>query len=102
AGADPDDPETANRRGRRAAFADSLDVHGLARARIGIVRNRLFGYSAAADALATAAIATMKARGAIIVDPADIPTLGEFDASEFEVLLAEFKHDLNRYLTWLG
>ena len=44
----------------------------------------------------------MKQRGAAIVDPADIPTLGKFDDSEFEVLLYEFKADLNKYLTWLG
>ena len=48
------------------------------------------------------AITTMKERGAVIIDPANIPTLGQFDAAEFDVLLYEFKHDLNRYLTWLG
>ena len=45
---------------------------------------------------------TMKQHGAVIVDPANIPTLGKFDDSEFEVLLYEFKADLNEYLTWLG
>ena len=44
----------------------------------------------------------MKQQGATIVDPANIPTLGKFDDSEFEVLLYEFKADLNKYLTWLG
>ena len=44
----------------------------------------------------------MKKQGATIVDPANIPTLGKFDDSEFEVLLYEFKADLNKYLTWLG
>ena len=38
----------------------------------------------------------------MIVDPANIPTLGKFDDSEFEVLLYEFKADLNEYLSWLG
>ena len=37
-----------------------------------------------------------------IVDPADISTLGETDDSEFEVLLYEFKADLNAYLASLG
>ncbi len=32
------------------------------------------------------------------MDPADIPHVGEFDDAEFEVLLYEFKADLNAYL----
>jgi amidase len=44
----------------------------------------------------------MKRMGAVIVDPADIPTSGKFDDSEFEVLLYEFKTDLNAYLGKLG
>jgi amidase len=103
AGADPADPATkdAAAKGRRD-YSTFLDTNGLAGARIGIVRNRLFGYSAAADRLADAAIADMKTRGAVIVDPANIPTLGKFDDSEFDVLLYEFKADLNKYLAWLG
>jgi amidase len=66
------------------------------------VRNRLFGYSPPADRLAEAAIARMKEQGADIVDPAIIPTLGQFDDSEFEVLLYEFKAGLNGYLAALG
>jgi amidase len=44
----------------------------------------------------------MKKQGAVIVDPANIPTLGSFDAGEFDVLLYEFKDGLNKYLAWLG
>jgi len=44
----------------------------------------------------------LKRLGAILVDPADIPTSGKFDASELEVLLYEFKADLNKYLAGLG
>jgi len=80
----------------------ALDANGLKGARIGVVRNKLFGYSPPADAIADAAIAVMKQQGAIIVDPANIPTLGKFGDSEFQVLLYEFKADLNKYLTWLG
>ena len=103
AGADPADPATkdAAAKGRRD-YSTFLDANGLAGARIGVVRNRLFGNSAAADRLADAAIADMKTRGAVIVDPANIPTLGKFDDSEFDVLLYEFKADLNKYLAWLG
>src|SRR5204863_2333945 len=71
-------------------------------ARIGVVRNRLFGYSATADALAEAAIADLKREGAVVIDPAPIPTLGKFDDSELDVLFYEFKADLNKYLASLG
>jgi amidase len=40
--------------------------------------------------------------GAVIVDPADIPNAGRYDASELEVLLYEFKANLNKYLGALG
>jgi amidase len=44
----------------------------------------------------------MKARGAIIVDPADIPTASRLDDCEIEILTYEFKADLNAYLAGLG
>ena len=100
AGADADDPAT--RKSTAADYTASLDPHGLKGARLGVVRNKYFGYSPAADRIAEAAIAEMKKQGATIVDPANIVTLGKFDDGEFEVLLYEFKADLNKYLTWLG
>ncbi len=45
-----------------------------------------------------AAIDLMRQHGATIVDPADIETAGKTDDSEFELLLYEFKADLNAYL----
>jgi amidase len=103
AGVDPADPATkdAAAKGRRD-YMPALDAAGLKGARLGVVRKRLMGYSAAADRLMDAAIADMKAQGAIVVDPADIPALGEFDDSELDVLLYEFKADLNKYLEWVG
>ena len=101
---DPDDPAAGRLRGTRRSepFTSALNAAALQGARLGVVRNRLFGSSPAADAIAQAAIDDMKKQGAIIVDPANIPTLGQFDTSEFDVLLYEFKADLNRYLGWLG
>jgi amidase len=102
-GADADDPATkdSDRRGLRD-YTKALDANGLKGARIGVVRNRLFGYSPAADQIAEAAIADMKKEGAVIVDPANIPTLGKFDDTENDVLQFEFKADLDKYLAWLG
>ena len=102
-GVDPDDPETSDslRRGR-TDYSGFLDRDGLRGARIGVARRRLFGYNAAADRLAEAAIAELGRQGAVIVDPADVPTLGQFEDGEFEVLLYEFKVELNQYLERLG
>jgi amidase len=44
----------------------------------------------------------MKGLGAVIVDPADIEKLDELRATEIEVLLYEFKADLNDYLAGLS
>jgi amidase len=43
----------------------------------------------------------MKERGAVLVDPADLATLGQFGDAEYEVLLYEFKADLEAYLRGL-
>ena len=79
-------------------YTGSLDAGGLKGARIGVARKKCFGYSPEADALVEAAIEVLRRQGAIVVDPADIPHLGEYDDSEFTVLLYEFKADLNAYL----
>jgi amidase len=48
------------------------------------------------------ALEVMKKHGAILVDPADIETLGKFDESELLVFMYELKADLNAYLARLG
>jgi amidase len=103
AGQDPDDPATASSAGKAAPdYTSSLDENGLKGVRIGIPRKSLYGYSPAADRLAEAAIEALKKLGAVVVDPADIATVDDFGKSEFEVLLFEFKADLNAYLASLG
>jgi amidase len=102
-GIDPNDPETAASRGKaHGDYTRFLDAAGLRGARLGVARKRYMGYSPAADRLAEAAIDAMKRQGAVIVDPADIDTAGQFDDTELEVLLYEFKADLDRYLAGLG
>jgi amidase len=85
-----------------ADYTKSLDPNGLRGARIGVARDKFFGFSEETDRVMEAAIAEMKRQGAEIVDPADIPTAGKFDDSESEVLSYEFKNDLNLYLGALG
>jgi len=83
-------------------YTAALDADALKGARIGVARAKYFGYSAPADRLIDAAITLMKARGATIVDPADIRTADKLDACEIEVLLYELKADLNQYLATRG
>jgi amidase len=102
AGADPRDPATSASSGHlQPDYTSSLDPNGLRGARIGVARKKVTGYSAAADKLYGSAIDALKRAGATIVDPADIPHLGEYDDTEFTVLLYEFKADLNAYLATL-
>lgn len=101
-GADPSDPATkdASSRGSRD-YTKALDPKGLQGARIGVPRKVLYGQNAAADRIVERALEDMKKLGAVIVDPADIETAGAFEKTELEVLLYEFKTDLNLYLASL-
>jgi amidase len=82
-------------------YTKYLDKDGLRGMRLGVARKH-FGFNDRVDKLMNDLLAEMKKMGAVLVDPADIPTSGKFDDSEFEVLLYEFKADLNAYLAGLG
>jgi len=98
-GVDPRDAATRASAGHSLTdYTTALDRNGLRGARIGVARKRYAGYHAAADKLLDAALDLMKQHGATIVDPADIATAGKTDDSEFDLLLYEFKADLNAYL----
>jgi amidase len=102
AGDDPRDPETRNGRGKTGDYTRFLDPDGLRGARLGVARKPFFGRHPGVDKVMDEALAALKAAGAELVDPADIPHVGEYDDSEYEVLLYEFKADLNAYLQGLG
>ena len=53
---------------------------------------------AAMDRLLENCLAEMKRHGAELVDPANLPSHGEYDDDELEVFLYEFKSGLNAYL----
>ena len=101
-GIDPRDRATTSRDRRAADYRASLERNGLRGARIGVARATFFGYSEVTDRIANTAIERMRELGAVIVDPADIPNAGRYDASELEVLLYEFKANLDQYLGALG
>ncbi|HEV2864071.1 MAG TPA: amidase [Pyrinomonadaceae bacterium] len=106
AGHDPRDPASkdTSRLGDRALalldFTNYLSPSGLKGTRVGVAR-KFFGFNDRVDKLMEEAIAALKSLGATVVDPADVPTHGKFDAAEFEVLLYEFKADLNKHLASL-
>jgi len=98
-GVDPRDAATRASAGHsQTDYTTSLDKDGLKGARIGVARKRYTGYHPETDKLFTAALDLMRQHGATIVDPADIETAGKTDDSAFELLLYEFKADLNAYL----
>jgi amidase len=102
AGYDSHDEITKTSAGKSFAdYSKYLDANGLQGARIGVHRKG-FGFNDAVDKLIGDCIDIIKQRGATVIDPADIPTQGKFDDSELEVLLYEFKADLNAYLASLG
>ncbi|MBX5478472.1 MAG: amidase, partial [Pyrinomonas methylaliphatogenes] len=97
-GVDARDPATRASQGHALSdYTRFLDPQGLRGARIGVVR-KFFGFNDAVDKLMGEALDAMKRLGAVIIDPVEIATAGKFDDSELEVLLYEFKHDLNKYL----
>jgi len=79
-------------------LVNHLKKDGLKGKRIGVVRN-LMGYHSDLDAVFERQLEILKKQGAIIVDGANIETLGQWDGPEFNVLLMEFKTDLENYLS---
>ena len=101
-GVDTEDAATAASAGKsQTDYAQYCDPNGLKGARIGVAR-KYFGFNDAVDALMEEALDVIKRQGAMLVDPADIETLGKFDDSELLVFMYELKADLNAYLARLG
>jgi amidase len=102
AGFDTRDTATAQGRGKALTdYTKFLDASALRGARIGVAR-KFAGFNDGVDKLLNDAIDAMKRAGAVVIDPADLATAGKFDSTEFDVLLYEFKADLNAYLAGLG
>jgi amidase len=101
-GRDALDSATAASRGKALTdYTTFLDKNGLKGMRLGVARKH-FGFNNRVDKLMGERLDDLKRLGAVLIDPADVPTTGKFDDSELEVLLYEFKTDLNKYLAGLG
>ncbi|NOX28738.1 MAG: amidase, partial [Actinobacteria bacterium] len=95
AGPDEGDPATAGVEVHD--YSACVDGDGLRGARIGVAR-RLFGFSDHADKAVEAALETMRAAGAILVEIDTLVVDEELEAAEGVVLLHEFRVGLNEYL----
>jgi amidase len=98
-GVDPRDPATAGSAGKFSTdYTKFLDPKALKGARIGIARAFFTGYSDKTDAVFEEAIAIVKAAGATVVDPADIPNVSQLGALENIILFYDFPFDIAAYL----
>jgi amidase len=82
-------------------YTKYLDVNGLHGARLGVAR-KFFELGPEVQKLMENCLSQMKLMGAELVDPADLPSHGRYDANENIVLQFEFKNDLNAYLEARG
>jgi amidase len=98
AGRDREDTATAPAADQvKERYEDFLDPDGLRGTRLGIAR-QFMGFHPEVDRWMEKSIEIMTRAGAEITDPANIPTRGQLGGPEFEILLFEFKTDLNAYL----
>jgi amidase len=96
-GVDPRDAATAAPGiEHRRDYNRFLDAGALRGARVGVARN-FFGFHEKVDALMDDAIAAMRASGAEIIDDLELD-LSALEGRSYQVLLYEFKTDLDLYL----
>ena len=79
-------------------YRQFLDPEGLKGKRIGIWRDAT-GFHEAVDKVLEQAIDSLRSAGAEIIDPVKIDNQDKAGPSEYQVMLYEFKHGLNRYLS---
>jgi len=101
-GIDPDDYSTTKHSYDMSVdYTEYLDPKGLKGTRIGVARN-YFGKSNLVDEIIEGSIGKIKELGAELIDPVEIKSLNDLSESEFQVLLYDFKNDLNEYLLKYG
>ena len=82
-------------------FSVDLQPDSLKGARLGVLRDQC-GSNPQVLALFEAALEKLRAGGAIIVDPVELPTLGKAGALAWKAMLIELRTDLNTYLAQRG
>jgi amidase len=100
AAADPED-SAADHPGL-VDYAAFLDAGALEGARIGIWRAASAGAGVRTEAMLDQATERLRALGAVLIDPVELPDIDKVTEPEFEALDYEFKHGINSYLKYLA
>ncbi|MDP3072759.1 MAG: amidase [Opitutaceae bacterium] len=95
-----DDATRALPHTRAAEWTKALPAGALRGTRIGVVRNA--GLRPALETAFTAAVATIRAAGAEVIDLGEFPGLAAASAPRIEVMLYEMKAGIDAYLRELG
>lgn len=98
AGTDPNDTTVDLKDGNILSdYTKFLDVNGLKGARIGMAAS-YFGFHAEVDQLMQEAVLQMKEQGAEVIENLKFENTEQWSPAEWQVLLSEFKADLNAYM----
>jgi amidase len=98
-GIDPDDQATSRSEGRSFQdYTQFLDPDSLKNKRLGLAKHYT-GFHSEVDALVDQAIEDIKRLGAEVVEVQGTDLNNDSGSDAYTVLLYEFKHDLNRYLS---
>ena len=100
AGSDPNDPITSAAMSQEKDYTQFLQKDGLRGTKIGVAR-QYWGRNDKVDKLVEPYLQVLKDGGPSLVD-VEVPHLKDFGDAEYDVLLYEFKEDLNKYLAARG
>jgi amidase len=100
-GSDPDDKATRVSGVLAQRDYTKYSNEDLTGIRIGVARN-YFGFHDGVDEVMNLALDALRRKGAVLVDPCDLPNMDKVGEAENEVMLYELKASLNAYLAWLG
>ncbi len=98
-GIDGSDPRTEESESKsHMDYQQFLDKNGLQGKRIGVWR-KVMGFHEKVDRIMEEALDFMKSSGAEIIDPVEITGAKQTGRSGYDLLLYEFKHGINQYLS---
>jgi Asp-tRNAAsn/Glu-tRNAGln amidotransferase A subunit and related amidases len=100
AGSDPNDSITSIAATQKKDYTQFLQKDGLRGMKIGVAR-QYWGRNDKVDKLVEPHLQVLRDGGATLID-VEFPKLQTFGDSEYDVLLYEFKEDLNKYLAARG
>ena len=78
-------------------YREFLVADGLRGARIGVLRTPAFNFAKRIEPILDNAVEALKKAGAEVVDPVELAHVNDTGEAEYEVLLYEFKADLEAY-----